>query len=144
MGAWRRLRSFIPRRPSAIGARLKGAVTLMAFTDSGWMRRFRVPKPAVTIVAAMLVGLALATIVSVSFAVWARTDLRRLSAVERENRSLTSQLQNQASRLTRLQNEMTRLRELERSLRAVSGLTEPAEASDRTGQGGGLAPTPPR
>ncbi len=131
-------------RPSAIGPRLKGAVTLMAFTDSGWMRRFRVPKLAVSILAGLLVGLALATVVSVSFAVWAGADLRRLSAVERENRSLTVQLQEQASQLSRLQTEMSLLRELEKNLRAVSGLAERAEANEPTGKGGGLSPTPPR
>ena len=140
---WRRLRSFT-LHPSRIGPRLKGAVTLMAFTDSGWMRRFRVPRLAVTVVAALLVALAVATILSVSFAVWAGADLRRLTAVERENRSLTTQLQEQAGQLTRLQVEMSRLRELERNLRAVSGLTDRAEASERAGKGGGLSPAPPR
>ena len=143
MKVLRRWRSLV-LRPSAIGPRLKGVVTLMAFTDSGWMRRFRVPKLAVTILAAFLVGLALATILSVSFAVRAGADLRRLLAVERENRSLTSQLQDQASQLTRLQSEMSRLRELEKSLRAVSGLAERAEANESTGRGGGPAPTPRR
>ena len=76
---WRRLRSFV-LHPSRLGPRLKGAVTLMAFTDSGWMRRFRVPRLAVTLVAALLVALTVATILSVSFAVWAGADLRRLTA----------------------------------------------------------------
>lgn len=143
MNVWRPVRSLV-LRPSAIGPRLKGAVTLMAFTDSGWMRRFRVPKLAVTIVAALLVALTLATILSVSFAMWAGSDLRRLSTVERENRSLTTQLQGQAGQLTRLQAEMSRLRELERNLRAVSGLTDRAEAGEGTGKGGGLPPALPR
>jgi Tfp pilus assembly protein PilO len=116
----------------------------MAFTDSGWMRRFRVPRLAVTLAAALLVALTVATILSVSFAVWAGADLRRLTAVERENRSLTTQLQDQAGQLTRLQVEMSRLRELERNLRAVSGLTGQAEAGERTGKGGGLPPALPR
>lgn len=143
MKVLRRLPFFV-LHPSAIGPRLKGALTVMAFTDSGWMRRFRVPKLAVTILAAFLVGLALATILSASLAVRARADLRRLLAVEQENRSLTSQLQDQASQLTRLQSEMSRLRELEKSLRAVSGLAERAEANESTGRGGGPAPTPRR
>ncbi len=141
MKVLRRVRSLV-LRPSAIGPRLKGAVTLMAFTDSGWMRRFRVPKLAVTIFAAFLVGLTLSTILSVSFAMRAVADLRRLLAIEQENRSLTSQLQDQASQLTRLQSEMSRLRELEKSLRAVSGLVDRSEASEGTGRGGGPAPPP--
>ena len=143
MNVSRRVRSLV-LRPSAMGPRLKGAVTLMAFTDSGWMRRFRVPKLAVSIVAALLVALTVATILSVSFAVWAGADLRRLTAVERENRSLTTQLQEQAGQLTRLQVEMSRLRELEKNLRAVSGLTDRAEATERIGKGGGLPPALPR
>jgi hypothetical protein len=128
-----------------IGPRLKGAVTLMAFTDSGWMRRFRVPRLAVTFVAFLLLTLTAATILSVAFAVWAGADLRRLTAVERENRSLSVQLQEQAGQLTRLKAEMSRLRELERNLRAVSGLTsQQAEAGEPTGKGGGLPPAFPR
>ncbi len=146
MKVWRHVLSLISLipRPASFGPRLKGAVTLMAFTDSGWMRRFRVPKLAVTIGAATMVGLTLATAVSVSFAIWAGAGLRRLSTVERENRSLTRQLQVQAGQLTRLQIEMIRLRDLERSLRAVSGLAQPAEANEGTGQGGGAAPALPR
>lgn len=139
----RRLRSFV-LRPPAIGPGLKGALTVMAFTDSGWMRRFRVPKLALAVLATLATGLTVATIVSLMFAVWAGSDLRRLSTVERENKSLTTQLQEQAGQLSRLQIEMSRLRELERSLRAVSGLAERNEPGRATGQGGGPAPGPPR
>jgi len=128
----------------AIGSGLKGALTVMAFTDSGWMRRFRVPKLAVAVLATLAAGLAVTTLTSVLFAVWAGSDLRRLSTVERENRSLTTQLQEHVGQLNRLQIEMSRLRELERSLRAVSGLAERVEAGQPTGQGGGPAPAPPR
>lgn len=143
MSVLRRLWSFV-RRPSSIGPRLMGAVTLLAFTDSGWMRRLRVPKLAVSVLAGLVVALALAAIVSVSFAVRAGVDLRRLKAVERENRSLTSLLREQASQLLRLQGEMSRLHELEKSLRAVSGLADRAEASDGPARGGGLPSAPPR
>lgn len=123
---------------------LRGAVTVMAFTDSGWMRRVRLPKLALAAGAAFVVALALATFLSVLYAVSAGFDLRRLRGVERENRSLTTQLQEQAGQLGRLQVEMSRLRELERSLRAVSGLAEAAGAALAAGQGGGPAPAPPR
>ena len=132
------------RRAFSFGRRLKGSVTFMAFTDSGWMRRFRVPRLAVSVIAFLLVALTMATVLSVAFAVWAGADLRRLTAVERENRSLTTQLQEQAGQLTRLQVEMSRLRELERNLRAVSGLADLAEAGERSGKGGGLPPALPR
>ncbi len=119
----------------------------MGFTDSGWVRWFRVPKLAVTVLAALLVGLMLATGLSVSFAVWAGPDLRRLPAVERENRILITQLQVQATLLKRLQSEMSRIRELEKSLRAVSGLADRAETNEGTEQGKGLGSAtfrPPR
>jgi hypothetical protein len=137
----RRLLVLVPR-PASIGPGLKGAVTVMAFTDSGWMRRVRVPKGAMVILATVLASLSLTTILSVSYAVWAGADLRRLGAVERENQSLTAQLQEQATQLTRLQGEMSRLRELERSLRAVSGLADRSGESQGTGQGGALASNP--
>ena len=143
MNVLRRLLSLV-MRPLAVAPRLKGAVTLMAFTDSGWMRRFRVPKLAITAFGALLVALTLATVLSVIFALRAGADLKRLSTIERENRSLTSLLQDQASQLTRLQSEMSSLRELEKSLRAVSGLAERAEANEDVGKGGGLVSTPRR
>ena len=113
------------------------AITVLAFTDSGWMRRFRVPKLAVVVVTALLVGLTVTAVLSVAFAVSAGANLRRLGAVERENRSLTTQLKDQAILLGRLQNDMSRVRELENSLRAVSGLAD--RAGTKTGKGQGEA-----
>lgn len=134
------LRSFI-QRPRALRSWLRGAVTLMAFTDSGWMRRFRVPKAAMACLVGFVAALTIATVLSASYAVWAGSGLRRLASVERENRSLTTQIQDQAAHLTRLQTEMARLRELEKNLRAVSGLPDQS-AGPGTGQGGGSVFTP--
>ncbi len=114
------------------------AFTVMAFSDSGWMRRFRVPKLALMLLAALLVSLTLTAVRSAAFAVWAGIDLGRLRAVERENRSLTAQLQDQATLLRHLQSEMAGLRELEKSLRAVSGLADRVGTDAGTGQGEGL------
>ncbi len=141
MDVLRRLWFLVPSQGS-VAHGVRGALTVMAFTDSGWMRRFRVPKAAVAIFAGLLVALTVTTVVSVSFAVWAGADLRRLGSIERENRSLTTQLQDQAAQLGRLQSEMSRLRELEKSLRSVSGLPESARGTESTGQGGGLAVEP--
>ena len=113
----------------------------MAFTDSGWTRRIRVPKLAVAVLAGLVATLTIVTLVAVSFAVWAGADLKRLAAIERENRSLTTLLQDQAVQLTRLQTEMFRLRELEKNLRSVSGLPE-VDRGASTGRGGGLLAPP--
>ncbi len=144
MNVLNRMRSLLPPR-GAVGHGVRAGLTVMAFTDSGWMRRFRVPKLAVVTLAGLFVGLTLTAMVSLSFAVWAGADLKRLTTVERENRSLTKQLQDQAAQLLRLQTEMSRLRELEKNLRSVSGLPEPAGSREHSGQGGGgVVPGPGR
>jgi hypothetical protein len=144
MNVLQRMRSLLPPW-GAVGRGVRGALTVMAFTDSGWMRRFRVPKLAVLTLAGFFIGLAFTAMVSVSFAVWAGADLRRLTTIEQENRSLAKQLQDQAAQLSRLQTEMSRLRELEKNLRSVSGLPEPAGSREQSGQGGGgVVPGPRR
>ncbi len=45
------------------------AFTVMAFSDSGWMRRFRVPKLALTLLAALLVSLTLTAVLAAGLAV---------------------------------------------------------------------------
>jgi hypothetical protein len=143
MNVLQRMRSLLPPR-GALGRGLRGVLTVMAFTDSGWMRRFRVPKLAVVSLGGLFIGLALTAMVSLSFAVWASADLKRLTSVERENRSLTKQLQDQAVQLSRLQIEMSRLLDLEKNLRSVSGLSESAESREHGGQGGGGVMAAPR
>lgn len=125
------------------GTRGQG-ITIMAFTDSGWMRRFRVPRLALTALAVLQVTLTLAAVLSTSFAVWAGSHLRRLGAVHHENRALTLQLRDQARLLHRLQGEMARLRELEKGVRAASGLPHGARANGGTGEGEGPPTIPPR
>ncbi len=115
------------------------AITFMAFSESGWMRRLRVPRQAVVVLAAMLVVLSLMTVLLTAYAVWAGPHLRRLGAVERENRSLTVQLKDQVGRLNRLQGEMSRLRELEKSLRVISGLPDRTGRNEGAGEGERIA-----
>ncbi len=111
----------------------------MAFSESGWMRRLRLPRQAVRVLTAMVVVLALVTVFLAAYAVWASPHLRRLGAMERENRSLTVQLREQVARLNRLQGEMSRLHELEESLRAISGLPDRAGRNEGVGQGERIA-----
>jgi len=109
------------------------ALTLLAFTDSGWLRRCRVPQLAAPLLVALRASPPLRTVLSVSFAAWAMTELIRLRAVERENRSLTTQLQLLGILLLRPQSEMSRLHQLETSLRAAAGLAQRPETNEGAG-----------
>jgi len=111
------------------------AITVMAFSESGWTRRLRVSRQAVLVLGTLLVGLTLMTALLAAYAIWAAPHLSRLGAVERENRSLTVQLGEQVAQLNRLQGEMSRLHELEKSLRIISGL--PDREGRNEGAGGG-------
>ena len=114
-------------------------ITVMAFSESGWMRRLRLPKQAVLVLAAMFAVLALMSVLLAAYAVWAGPHIRRLGAVERENRSLTVQLKEQVARVNRLHSEMSRLHELEESLRVISGLPDRAGRNEGVGQGERIA-----
>ncbi len=115
------------------------AITVMAFSESGWTRRLRFSRQAVLVLGALLVVLTLITALLAAYAVWATPHLGRLGAVERENRSLTFQLGEQVARLNQLQGEMSRLHELERSLRALSGLPDRVERNEGAGGGETIA-----
>ena len=134
----------LPRQPTEEGRRVlavqardmkEKAITVMAFSESGWMRRLRVSRQAVLVLGALLVVLTLMTALLAAYAVWAAPHLGRLGAVERENRSLTVQLSEQVARLNQLQGEMSRLHELEKSLRALSGLPDRVGRDEGTGEG---------
>jgi Tfp pilus assembly protein PilO len=87
----------------------------------------------------MLVVLTLMTALLAAYAVWAGPHLRRLGAVERENRSLTVRLSEQVAQLDRLQTEMSRLRELEKDLRVISGLPDRVGRNEGAGEGESIA-----
>jgi hypothetical protein len=114
---------------------VEGAVTVVAFTESGRMHRVRVSRrllvAAVLLAAVLLVG----STTSVLRLFREQVDLARMTYLEQENKSLTSLLEGQAEQLSRLKLEVARLKEFEQNLRVVSGMdAQPDPAA-------GVAPT---
>lgn len=127
------------RRGSGVGLTrwtrlVSGAVTIVAFTESGRMRRVRVSKRLLLLALLLLVGLLIGSTTSVLGLFRGQVDLARMVYLERENRSLMSLLEGQAEQLSRLKLEVARLKELEQSLRVVSGMDAPSEPAEGTGQ----------
>jgi hypothetical protein len=112
-------------------------VTVVAFTDSGRVRRMRVSKRmlflAAVLVAAMLAG----STASLVRLFRSHVDVARIAYLEGENRTLTALLEGQAEQLSRLKLEVARLKEFEQSLRVVSGLDSETAPLVGTGQGRG-------
>jgi hypothetical protein len=133
-------------RARAIGLRgiLRGAVTLIAFNESGRMRRFRIPKRLLLLGAVVLVLLVGGASVAILQMFRGQVDLARIAYLERENRSLTQLLEGQAEQLSRLKLEVARLKEFEQSLRAVSGLDSQGAPMVGTGHGRGVRQELPR
>jgi len=118
-------------------ASLQGAVTILAFTESGRMRRMRLPKRLLLVFSIALLALLAGTTVSILSLFRGQVDLARMAYLELENRSLTSLLEGQAEQLSRLKVEVERLKEFEQNLRVVSGLDAQTAPMVGTGQGRG-------
>ncbi len=121
-----------------------GAMTIVAFTESGHMRRMRVSKKLLLFALLLLIGLLIGSTMSVLSLFRGQVDLARMVYLERENRSLTSLLERQAEQLSRLKLEVVRLKEFEQSLRVVSGMDAPPEPAAGTSQTRGSKREPPR
>ena len=124
-------------RRARLSTRLQGAVTILAFSESGRMRRLRLPKRVLLIFTLALIVLAVGSTVSILSLFRGQVDLARMTYLERENRSLTSLLEGQAEQLSRLKLEIERLKEFEKNLRVVSGLDSQTAPMVGTGQGRG-------
>jgi hypothetical protein len=96
----------------------------MAFTESGWMRQFRLSKRVIVLSCLVLVLLIFGSTITLSSLVKGQYYLTRMRYLEQEKRAMTSLLEGQAEQLSKLKLEMTRLKEFEESLRRVSGLGE--------------------
>lgn len=105
----------------------EGAVTVVAFTESGRMHRVRVSRrllvAAGLLVAVLLVGSATSALRLFR----EQVDLARMTYLEQENKSLTLLLEGQAEQLSRLKLEVARLKEFEQNLRVVSGMDAQAD-----------------
>jgi hypothetical protein len=123
---------------------LRGAVTVIAFTESGRMRRFRLRKRLLLLGAVVLILLVGGASVAILQMFRGQVDLARMAYLERENRSLTQLLEGQAEQLSRLKLEVARLKEFEQNLRAVSGLDSQGAPMVGTGHGRGVRQELPR
>ncbi|MBI4736174.1 MAG: hypothetical protein HY766_08955 [candidate division NC10 bacterium] len=123
---------------------LQGAVTVLAFTESGRMRRMRLPTRLLVATSLILLILVAGSTVSILSLFRGQVDLARMAYLERENRSLTSLLEGQAEQLSRLKLEVARLKEFEENLRVVSGLDSQTTPMVGTGQARGARQELPR
>lgn len=123
---------------------LQGAVTILAFTESGRMRRMRLPKRLLVVSTLILLTLVAGSTLSILSLFRGQVDLARIAYLERENRSLTSLLEGQAEQLSRLKLEVARLKEFEQNLRVVSGLDSQTTPMVGTGQSRGARQELPR
>ena len=123
---------------------LRGTVTIVAFTESGRMRRMRLPLRLLAIAALLLLILVAGSVASLLSVFRGQVDIARATYLERENQSLTSLLEGQAEQLSRLKLEVARLLEFEQNLRVVSGMDSQTEPLVGTGQAHGAKTGPPR
>lgn len=122
----------LARRASTL---CRGFITIMAFSESGWMRRFHLSKGTLAVAGCCLaVFLVVSSVLGVAY-VRAQYHWAKLAYLERENRSLSELLQGQAKQLSRLKAEMARLKDFEERLRTISGLESKSEPILGTGQG---------
>ena len=108
---------------------VQGAVTVVAFTESGRMHRVRVSRRLLVAAGLLVAVLLVGSTTSVLRMFREQVDLARMTYLEQENKSLTSLLEGQAEQLSRLKLEVARLKEFEQNLRVVSGMdaqTDPA------------------
>lgn len=125
-------------RRARLRAALMGAVTILAFTESGRMRRLRLPKRVLFMSGLTLLILVAGSTLSILSQFREQVDMARIAYLERENRSLTALLEGQAEQLSRLKLEVARLKEFEQNLRVVSGLDSQDAPMVGTGQARGV------
>ena len=131
-------------RRARLATALHGAVTILAFTESGQMRRLRLPKRILVASVLTLLVLVAGSTVSILSLFREQVDVARIAYLERENQSLISLLEGQAEHLSRLKLEVARLKEFEQNLRVVSGLDSQETPMVGTGQGRGVGKEFPR
>jgi hypothetical protein len=131
-------------RRARLRTALQGAVTILAFTEAGRMRRLRLPKRLLLISTLTLLIFVAGSTISILSLFRGQVDLARMAYLERENRSLTSLLEGQAEQLSRLKLEVERLKEFEQNLRVVSGLDSQAAPMVGTGQARGAGQELPK
>ena len=118
-------------------AAVSGVLTVVAFTESGRVRRLRVSKRLLLLAGLVLAVLVVGSTASIVRLFRSHVDVARIAYLEGENRSLAELLEGQAEQLSRLKLEVARLKEFEQSLRVVSGMDSETAPMVGTGQGRG-------
>ncbi|MBI2882561.1 MAG: hypothetical protein HYY11_01425 [Candidatus Methylomirabilis oxyfera] len=127
---------------SIVCAGFREVVTIMAFTEGGLMRQFRLSRRIIALSCIVLTGLTVGSSVTLLNLVRGQYYLTRAKYLEQENRAMTSLLQEQAEQLSKLKIEMARLKEFEESLRQVAGLSVASELQTSESEpAGGRAPS---
>lgn len=114
----------------------RGFITIMAFSDSGSVRRFQFQKRLLFLVGVFLLAAILGSSLTFIQSLRGHYNAVRLAFLERENKALTTLLEGQAEQLEKLRAELGRLKEFEQNIRAISGLNSPGEPIVGTGDGG--------
>jgi len=125
-------------RPGRWSRAVEGALTVVAFTESGRMHRARVSRRLLVTAGLLIAVLLIGSTTSVLRLFREQVDLARMTYLEQENKSLTALLEGQAEQLSRLKLEVARLKEFEQNLRVVSGMDaqpDPAAAAAPAGAG---------
>jgi len=112
---------------------VEGAVTVVAFTESGRMHRVRVSRRLLVAAGLLVAVLLVGSTTSVLRLFHQQVDLARMTYLEQENKSLTSLLEGQAEQLSRLKLEVARLKEFEQNLRVVSGMDAQTDSAAGAG-----------
>jgi len=112
---------------------VEGAVTVVAFTESGRMHRVRVSRRLLVAAGLLVAVLLVGSTTSVLRLFRQQVDLARMTYLEQENKSLTSLLEGQAEQLSRLKLEVARLKEFEQNLRVVSGMDAQTDSAAGAG-----------
>ena len=123
---------------------VQGAVTVVAFTESGRMHRVRVSRRLLVAAGLLVVVLLVGSTASVLRLFRDQVDLARMTYLEQENKSLTSLLEGQAEQLSRLKLEVARLKEFEQNLRVVSGMDAQSDSAAGTAPARGDKKDTPR
>jgi len=115
---------------------LKGFITIIAFSESGKMRRITLSKRRLYSLFVFFLFLPLfSTFVLVKNFDFLYRNLR-LIYLEEENSSLGSRLGKQAAQINQLKKEIAQLKDFEAKLRAISGLSPSTRPVVGTGDGG--------
>lgn len=115
---------------------LEGFVTLIAFSESGRMRKITLSKRLICSLLILFVFLPLFS----TFVFFKNFDIlyrnARLIYLEEENGSLGNRLDRQAQQINQLKKEIAELKDFEAKLRTISGLAPSPDPVVGTGEGG--------